>query len=122
MPHFWFLEDICELVFWFPTILRCFDAAPARVLLHNMLRLQGYPSVLVLPVAFVLLLTAKLIYTVVYNLFFHPLAKIPGPRIAAATYLYQTYYSIVGGSRYYVRIKELHEIYGKSSSFPSLAI
>ena len=82
-----------------------------------MLKLQGYPAIVVLPVAAVLLLIAKLISTVVYNLYFHPLAKIPGPRLAGATYLYQTYYSVVGGSRYYVRIKELHDIYGTSILF-----
>src|SRR5450432_3621299 len=38
---------------------------------------------------------------------------IPGPKVAAATYLYQTYYSLIGGSRYYIQIGKLHEKYGK---------
>lgn len=83
-----------------------------------MLRIQGYSAPLVFLAAFVVLWVAKLVWTVIYNLYFHPLARIPGPKIAAATYLYQTYYSIVGRSRFYVRIKELHEIYGKLSPNP----
>lgn len=51
-------------------------------------------------------------YTVIYRLFFHPLARVPGPKFAAATWLYQTYFSFVGGSRYYIQIEKLHQIYG----------
>ncbi|KAH0536015.1 hypothetical protein FGG08_007082, partial [Glutinoglossum americanum] len=49
---------------------------------------------------------------VVYRLFFHPLAHIPGPKLAAITNLYGLYYSVVGGSRFYIQIEKLHEIYG----------
>ena len=44
-----------------------------------------------------------------FNLYRHPLAHIPGPKLAAATYLYQTYYR----SRYYLKIAQLHDEYGK---------
>lgn len=54
----------------------------------------------------------KSVATVVYNVWFHPLAKIPGPKIAGAMYLYQTYYSLIGGSRYYIEIGKIHEKYG----------
>jgi hypothetical protein len=85
-----------------------------------MLGLQGYPAPVILLGAFGLYLVGKLLYTTIYNLYFHPLAKIPGPKIAAATYLYQTYYSLVGGSRFYIQIKKLHEIYGKFLSLQVL--
>jgi cytochrome P450 len=49
---------------------------------------------------------------VVQRLFFHPLVKVPGPKIAAATLLYQTWYCFVGGSRFYIKIEKLHEQYG----------
>lgn len=49
---------------------------------------------------------------ILYNLYFHPLAHIPSPKLAANTHLYQTNYSLVGGSRYYLRIAKLHEKFG----------
>ena len=52
-----------------------------------------------------------------YNLFLHPLKHIPGPKLAGATFLYQTYFSFSGGkSRYYIKVAELHKQYGKYSS------
>jgi hypothetical protein len=78
-----------------------------------MLGLEAHPATVVLLAAlcFFCWLASKWIY----NLYFHPLAHIPGPKLAAATYLYQTYYSLVGGSHYYIIIKQLHEKYGKQS-------
>lgn len=56
----------------------------------------------------------SLVHRVWYNLYQHPLAHIPGPKLAAATYLYQTFYGLAGGkSRYYVRVSELHKQYGR---------
>jgi hypothetical protein len=59
-----------------------------------------------------LAIPAAIFCVVIYRLYFHPLAKVPGPRLAAITWLYQTYYSFVGGSRFYLQIEKLHEIYG----------
>lgn len=71
------------------------------------------------------LLTAAIltwIFTsIAYKLYFHPLANIPGPKLAAITWLYQTYYSFVGGSRFYLRIEQLHHIYGTDWQNTSLA-
>ena len=51
---------------------------------------------------------------VLYNLYHHPLAHIPGPKLAGTTYLNQTYFSLVGGkSRYYIKIAEFHKKYGE---------
>src|SRR6266702_4331392 len=49
---------------------------------------------------------------VIHRLFFHPIAKVPGPKLAAATLFYQTWYCFVGGSRFYIKIEKLHEQYG----------
>lgn len=49
---------------------------------------------------------------VVYRLFFHPLAQIPGPKLASLTFLYQTYYSFKDGSRFYKQVGFLHKKYG----------
>lgn len=52
----------------------------------------------------------------------HPLHKIPGPRLAAATYLPEFYHDIILGGRYTHAIKAMHDKYGTlmlSSSFGS---
>ena len=57
----------------------------------------------------------SLVNNVIYNLYRHPLHDIPGPKIAGATYLYQSYYSLRGTSTYYKRIREMHAQYGTIS-------
>lgn len=49
-----------------------------------------------------------------YRLYFSPLAGFPGPRLAAATWLYEFYYDVLkpGGGLYIWKIQELHERYG----------
>lgn len=54
--------------------------------------------------------------TIIYRLYFSPLAKFPGPRLAAATYLYEGYYDIVKRGKYTFKIRDLHAQYGKSRS------
>ena len=47
-----------------------------------------------------------------YNLFFHPLSHIPGPKLAAATYFPEFYYDVVRSGRYTKRIRQMYEQYG----------
>ncbi|KAI0877415.1 cytochrome P450 [Hypoxylon argillaceum] len=42
----------------------------------------------------------------------HPLAKIPGPRLAAISYWYEVYYDVVLGGQYFKRIRDMHREYG----------
>lgn len=51
---------------------------------------------------------------VVYRLYAHPLAGFPGPRLAAATFLYEFYYDVVKSGMYIWEIERMHEQYGKS--------
>lgn len=46
------------------------------------------------------------------RLYFHPLSKFPGPRLAALTWWYEFYYDIVQPGQYVFKIQELHKQYG----------
>jgi hypothetical protein len=47
------------------------------------------------------------------RLFLHPLAHIPGPRLAALTWWYEFYFDVVQPGQYVFKIQELHKQYGK---------
>ena len=47
-----------------------------------------------------------------YNLHFHPLAKFPGPRLAAATSWWQTYLEVFQGESLSLTLLDLHAQYG----------
>ncbi|KAL6239864.1 hypothetical protein BDW75DRAFT_226906 [Aspergillus navahoensis] len=49
---------------------------------------------------------------VVYRLYMHPLARFPGPKIAAATGWYEFYHDVIRGGMYVHEIKKMHEQYG----------
>lgn len=49
---------------------------------------------------------------VFYRLFLHPLARYPGPRLAAISRWYEAYYDVVLNGKYTKKIAELHKIYG----------
>jgi hypothetical protein len=49
---------------------------------------------------------------VFYRLFLHPLARFPGPRLAAISRWYEGYYDVVQRGQYTLKIAELHKKYG----------
>lgn len=49
---------------------------------------------------------------VIYNLYFHPLAKFPGPKLAAASHLYEFYWSVVRDGEFIWVLERLHKKYG----------
>ncbi|KAM6478246.1 benzoate 4-monooxygenase cytochrome P450 [Trichoderma sp. SZMC 28011] len=70
---------------------------------------MAIPLIFFLP----LLLVAWAVVVVTYRLTFHPLAKIPGPKLAAITQFYQTFYSYYNNqSRFYQKVESLHAKYG----------
>ncbi|KAF1966836.1 cytochrome P450 [Bimuria novae-zelandiae CBS 107.79] len=51
---------------------------------------------------------------IIYRIFLHPLAKFPGPKIAAATRWYEAYYDLRPHrpGTFFLELKRLHKIYG----------
>jgi hypothetical protein len=48
----------------------------------------------------------------------HPLARFPGPKVAAASYLYEAWYDWILVGRYGHKIREMHERYGAPFQLP----
>ncbi|KAJ5116547.1 Cytochrome P450, partial [Penicillium angulare] len=48
----------------------------------------------------------------VYRLFFHPLCKFPGPKLAAASSMYEFYFSVLKGGMFIREMEKIHEKYG----------
>jgi hypothetical protein len=67
---------------------------------------------LVLAVAFLISAILCLFCLAVYRLYLSPIAKFPGPKVAAATYLYEGYYDVVKRGKYTFKIRDLHAQYG----------
>lgn len=61
----------------------------------------------------VLLAALLTIAGAIRRLFLHPLAHIPGPRLAALTWWYEFYFDVVQPGQYVFKIQELHKQYGK---------
>lgn len=57
-------------------------------------------------------IVAALIGNVIYRLYFHPLSKFPGPKLAALTTWYEGYYDIVHRGRYLWEMEKMHKAYG----------
>ena len=49
---------------------------------------------------------------VVYRIYLHPLARYPGPKLAAATSWYATYYEVWKDGEFVEHIEDLHRRYG----------
>ncbi|KAK4609215.1 Cytochrome P450 monooxygenase AKT7 [Fulvia fulva] len=71
-----------------------------------MLAISSFRLLALLPVSFLL----YLIGLVIYRLYFHPLAKYPGPLLAKITDLYQTYHALRGDR--HLEFWRCHEKYG----------
>ena len=64
-------------------------------------------------IAGLLLLVVSLGTLAIRQIFYHPLSKFPGPRLAALTPLYKTYYEVFRGGELLRRIQELHNMHGE---------
>ena len=50
---------------------------------------------------------------VIYRLYFHPLAKFPGPKYAAISRWHEFYYEVVLKGQFTFKVQELHKQYGE---------
>ena len=65
------------------------------------------------PLGIGLTLLAFLATLTFYRLFLHPLANVPGPKIAAATAWYEFYWDCPQKGRFFTKITEMHKKYGE---------
>jgi hypothetical protein len=56
-----------------------------------------------------------LIGLAVYRLYFSPIARFPGPKIAALTKWYEFYYDVILKGQFTFQTQKLHKKYGTSS-------
>ena len=64
-----------------------------------------------------ILFVVYLVFLAFYRLYWSPLAKFPGPRLAALSNWYEFYYDVVMQGRFTSHIQDLHKQYGLSPSY-----
>jgi hypothetical protein len=84
------------------------------LLAHKKMSLKAGESIATWQIvaAIVLLYLAQLVLKAVYRITLHPLAKFPGPILAALTYKYEFYFDGIKGGQYINKVARLHQIYG----------
>lgn len=55
---------------------------------------------------------------IIYRLYFHPLAKFPGSKLAASSLWYEFYYNVILRGKFIWKLEEMHELYGESFTTP----
>lgn len=58
-------------------------------------------------------LIIHIVFSAIHRLYLSPIAKFPGPKLAALTLWYEFYHDVVRGGQYGFKIAELHDQYGE---------
>lgn len=74
-----------------------------------------FPSLLT-PKHIGLLLVSICLVILLRRIVLHPLARFPGPKIAAATWWYMTYYEVFKNGAFVEQLEMLHKRYGVVTS------
>ena len=61
------------------------------------------------------------LYGAIYRLYFSPVAKFPGPKVAALTFWYEFYYDVLHHGSYAWEIERMHKKYGTLSDISQLS-
>lgn len=56
------------------------------------------------------------VYVVIYNVYFHPLAKFPGPPLACVTIYWKAYVECIANRSFCHYLVELHAQYGETTT------
>ncbi|KAI0468968.1 cytochrome P450 family protein [Xylaria cf. heliscus] len=78
-------------------------------LFREYLRKDAYDGIIIVLSGFI---TIYILCLVLYRLIFSPIARFPGPKLAAATGWYETYYDVVRKGRFIFEIERMHDKYG----------
>ena len=63
-----------------------------------------------------------LVVLAAYRLFLGPLARFPGPKLAALTGWYETYYDCWRRGSYWVEVEQMHQKYGLMTLFNTFCL
>jgi hypothetical protein len=64
----------------------------------------------------VAILLLYVIGVIIQRLYFSPVAKFPGPKLAAATFWYEFYFDVIQRGQYGWQIQKMHQKYGRSNA------
>lgn len=56
---------------------------------------------------------AFLVTRMIYRVYFHPLSKFPGPKLAAASSAYVFYYNVIKQGSFIWEVERMHNVYGQ---------
>ena len=59
------------------------------------------------------LLTGSFLFNCFYNVYLHPLSKVPGSKLAALGDFYEFYYDVIKDGTYIWEIERMHHEYGR---------